>query len=38
MTDPSKCVGCSICARKCISGALYMRERTPQESAVLQED
>ncbi|MBW1881517.1 MAG: FAD-dependent oxidoreductase, partial [Deltaproteobacteria bacterium] len=38
VTDPSKCVGCSICARKCISGALYMRERTPQELAVLQED
>ena len=37
VTDPAKCVGCSICARKCISGALYMRERTQQELAVLQE-
>ncbi len=36
-TDPSKCVGCSICAQKCFSGALYMRERTKKELAVLQE-
>ena len=33
--DPSLCVGCSICTKKCISGALYMRERSPQELAAL---
>ena len=29
--DPSKCVGCSICVKKCPSGALYMRERKSNE-------
>ncbi|MFH1726614.1 MAG: FAD-dependent oxidoreductase [Elusimicrobiota bacterium] len=37
-TDPSKCVGCSICAQKCFSGALYMRDRTRQELKLLKED
>lgn len=32
VTDASKCIGCSICVQKCISGALYMRERTKDES------
>jgi NADPH-dependent glutamate synthase beta subunit-like oxidoreductase/dihydroorotate dehydrogenase len=36
-TDPSRCVGCSICSRKCFSGALYMRERTQKELAALKE-
>jgi dihydropyrimidine dehydrogenase (NAD+) subunit PreA len=36
-TDPSRCVGCSICALKCFTGAIIMRERTPEELAVLQE-
>ena len=36
-TDPAKCVGCSICSQKCFSGALYMRERSKKESAMLQE-
>ncbi|MFA6002436.1 MAG: FAD-dependent oxidoreductase [Elusimicrobiota bacterium] len=36
-TDPAKCVGCSICAQKCFSSALYMRERTKSELAALQE-
>jgi NADPH-dependent glutamate synthase beta subunit-like oxidoreductase/dihydroorotate dehydrogenase/Pyruvate/2-oxoacid:ferredoxin oxidoreductase delta subunit len=36
-TDPERCVGCSICAQKCFSGALYMRQRTKKELAVLQE-
>jgi len=38
VTDPSKCIGCSICVQKCFSGALYMRERTPEEKALLRED
>ena len=38
VTDPEKCVGCSICVKKCPSGALYMRERTDAERAALRED
>jgi dihydropyrimidine dehydrogenase (NAD+) subunit PreA len=38
VTDASKCIGCSICAQKCFSGALYMRDRTPAEKAVLSEE
>ena len=37
-TDPVKCVGCSICAQKCFSGALHMRTRTPYELEVLVEE
>ena len=33
--DPERCVGCSICTKKCISGALHMRSRTPEEAAAL---
>jgi len=29
--DASKCVGCSLCAKKCFSGAIKMRKRTPAE-------
>lgn len=29
--DPSRCVGCSICSKKCPAGALHMRKRTPEE-------
>jgi dihydropyrimidine dehydrogenase (NAD+) subunit PreT len=36
-TDPSKCIGCSICAKKCFVGAISMRERTPEELAALLE-
>ncbi|MBI5883196.1 MAG: FAD-dependent oxidoreductase [Elusimicrobia bacterium] len=36
-TDPSRCIGCSICSQKCFSGALFMRERTKKELALLQE-
>ncbi|HTY08602.1 MAG TPA: FAD-dependent oxidoreductase [Candidatus Edwardsbacteria bacterium] len=36
-TDASKCIGCSICAQKCFSGALYMRERTKKEKSLLSE-
>lgn len=35
--DPSKCVGCSICAQKCFTGALSMRKRTAAEAAALKE-
>jgi NADPH-dependent glutamate synthase beta subunit-like oxidoreductase/dihydroorotate dehydrogenase/Pyruvate/2-oxoacid:ferredoxin oxidoreductase delta subunit len=31
--DASKCVGCSLCAQKCFTGALAMRDRTPEELA-----
>ncbi|HNX01702.1 MAG TPA: FAD-dependent oxidoreductase, partial [Candidatus Cloacimonadota bacterium] len=37
-TDPSKCIGCSVCVQKCFSGALYMRERTPKELKQLKEN
>ncbi|MEW6094864.1 MAG: 4Fe-4S binding protein, partial [Chloroflexota bacterium] len=36
-TDPARCIGCSICAKKCFTGALYMRERSPEELAALKE-
>jgi NADPH-dependent glutamate synthase beta subunit-like oxidoreductase/dihydroorotate dehydrogenase/Pyruvate/2-oxoacid:ferredoxin oxidoreductase delta subunit len=32
--DASRCVGCSLCAQKCFTGALAMRERTADEHAV----
>jgi dihydropyrimidine dehydrogenase (NAD+) subunit PreT len=35
--DPARCVGCSLCAQKCFSGAIYMRERTKSELAALRE-
>jgi dihydropyrimidine dehydrogenase (NAD+) subunit PreA len=38
VTDASKCIGCSICAQKCFSGALYMKVRTAEELALLCED
>jgi dihydropyrimidine dehydrogenase (NAD+) subunit PreA len=37
-TDPSRCVGCSICALKCFARAIAMRERTPEQLAALRED
>jgi ferredoxin len=37
VTDASKCIGCGICALKCFSGALYLRERTEEEAAALSE-
>ncbi len=36
-TDARRCIGCSICAQKCFSGALYMRERSAEELALLEE-
>lgn len=32
VTDASKCIGCSICVQKCFSGALFMRQRSPEEA------
>mgnify|MGYP000874280112 CR=1 FL=1 len=37
-SDPAKCIGCSICAKKCFVGAITMRQRTPAELAVLVEN
>jgi NADPH-dependent glutamate synthase beta subunit-like oxidoreductase/dihydroorotate dehydrogenase len=38
VTDPARCIGCSICALKCFAGAITMRERTAEETAALSED
>jgi dihydropyrimidine dehydrogenase (NAD+) subunit PreA len=38
ITDPSRCVGCSICVQKCFAGALFMRDRSAEEAAQLKED
>lgn len=37
-SDPARCIGCSLCAQKCLSGAITMRDRTPQELAALVEN
>jgi heterodisulfide reductase subunit A-like polyferredoxin len=37
-SDPALCIGCSICAKKCFVGAITMRERSPEELAVLIEN
>jgi dihydropyrimidine dehydrogenase (NAD+) subunit PreA len=37
VTDAARCIGCSICAQKCFSGALSMRPRTAAEKAALRE-
>ncbi len=36
-SDAAKCIGCSICAKKCFVGAITMRARTPAELASLEE-
>jgi heterodisulfide reductase subunit A-like polyferredoxin len=36
-TDPARCIGCSICAKKCFTGAINMRVRSAEELAVLKE-
>jgi heterodisulfide reductase subunit A-like polyferredoxin len=34
-TDPALCIGCSICAKKCFTGAIVMRTRSAEEFAML---
>jgi dihydropyrimidine dehydrogenase (NAD+) subunit PreA len=36
-TDPARCIGCSICAKKCFTGAIGMRIRSAEELSVLKE-
>jgi dihydropyrimidine dehydrogenase (NAD+) subunit PreA len=36
-TRADRCIGCSICARKCFSTAITMRDRTSEELAALSE-
>jgi NADPH-dependent glutamate synthase beta subunit-like oxidoreductase/dihydroorotate dehydrogenase/Pyruvate/2-oxoacid:ferredoxin oxidoreductase delta subunit len=36
-TDPTRCIGCSICAKKCFTGAILMRPRSAEEFDVLKE-
>lgn len=38
VTDARLCIGCGICVQKCFSGALFMRDRTPEEKALLKEE
>ncbi len=35
MFDAARCIGCSLCAQKCFTGALTMRSRTAPELAAL---
>jgi len=35
--DASRCIGCSLCVKKCFSGALSMRKRSPKELKVCPE-
>jgi dihydropyrimidine dehydrogenase (NAD+) subunit PreA len=37
-TDPARCIGCSICAKKCFTGAILMRARSDEELAMLIEN
>jgi dihydropyrimidine dehydrogenase (NAD+) subunit PreT len=37
-SDPALCIGCSICSKKCFTGAITMRERSPEELALLVEN
>lgn len=36
-TDPALCIGCSICAKKCFTGAISMRVRNAEEISLLKE-
>ncbi len=37
-SDPARCIGCSICAKKCFTGAITLRDRTVEELAMLVEN
>jgi heterodisulfide reductase subunit A-like polyferredoxin len=37
-TNAALCIGCSICAQKCFTGAISMRTRTADELSVLREN
>ncbi|HSB02995.1 MAG TPA: FAD-dependent oxidoreductase [Anaerolineales bacterium] len=37
-SDPARCIGCSICAKKCFTGAITLRERSAEELALLVEN
>jgi NADPH-dependent glutamate synthase beta subunit-like oxidoreductase/dihydroorotate dehydrogenase/NAD-dependent dihydropyrimidine dehydrogenase PreA subunit len=37
-SDPARCIGCSICAKKCFTGAITLRERNAEELALLVEN
>ena len=37
VTDPARCIGCSLCVLQCFAGALTLRRRTDEERAALQE-
>ncbi len=37
-SDPARCIGCSLCVQKCLTGAISMRDRTPRELAMLREN
>jgi NADPH-dependent glutamate synthase beta subunit-like oxidoreductase/dihydroorotate dehydrogenase/Pyruvate/2-oxoacid:ferredoxin oxidoreductase delta subunit len=36
-TDPARCIGCTICAKKCFTGAINMRARSTKELSLLVE-
>jgi NADPH-dependent glutamate synthase beta subunit-like oxidoreductase/dihydroorotate dehydrogenase/Pyruvate/2-oxoacid:ferredoxin oxidoreductase delta subunit len=38
VTDPERCVGCSICSLKCFAEAITMKARTPEQASALRED
>ena len=37
ITDPEKCIGCGMCNFQCFTGAMSMRDRTPEEAVALKE-
>jgi dihydropyrimidine dehydrogenase (NAD+) subunit PreA len=37
-SDPALCIGCSICAKKCFTGAITMQDRSAAEHALLIEN